>query len=122
MPKIVKAKAPCKTAKNGARDKRGRFAPGNKIARGNLGQGHLMTRFRTKFFAAITDRDFAAVCRTLLDAAKSGQNWAAKLFLDYAIGPPRDFEVEQRLDRMEKLLSEAKENSEPIDPYEHETD
>lgn len=93
---------PLQTALNG-RQARGRFAPGNKAAKGN-GQARKVARFRTSMFAAVKAGDVRAIVSKLLEQAKGGESWAVKLALEYLVGPPRDHDLEERIEALEQTI------------------
>ena len=98
---------PSQNGENG-RDSRGRFAPGNSGGPGNATARKAAT-FRAKLFDAVSVGDFAAIVARLLQEAKGGESWAVKLTLEYLVGPPQDIALEERLQKLETLLS----NQEP---------
>lgn len=69
------------------RDRAGRFAKGNVGGPGNP-HGRAVARLRQAVIDTVTDDDFAAIIRTLVDAAKAGEPWAVKELLDRTIGKP----------------------------------
>lgn len=92
----------------GGRDSRGRFAPGNCASRGN-GGAKKVARFRNKLFGSVTLSDFGKIVGVVMREAKAGQKWACELALAYLAGPPRDVELEERVERLEAALKEASE-------------
>jgi hypothetical protein len=93
---------PSSTVCNG-RGARGRFAPGNKAAKGN-GIARKVTRFRTSMFAAVKAGDVKEIVAELLRQAKAGEGWAVKLALEYLCGPPTDTALEERLAILEETI------------------
>lgn len=73
------------------RDARGRFAKGNRIARGNpsLRRQHALQQAVRE---ACDEGDLVAVMAGLLDAARKGDHIAARLLLEHAVGRPREAE------------------------------
>ena len=92
------------TADSDGRDPRGRFARGNRASKGNVSARKAAT-FRAKLFRAVSAVDFAEIVQRLLQEAKGGKLWAIKLVLEYLVGPPRDVELEERLENLETLHS-----------------
>lgn len=89
------ADQPSKTGQNGRDTATGRFTAGNKVAAGNQGQ-RFTQRIRAVFQAAITDKDFKAVIRSLVDAAKKGDVRAAQIVIEHCLGRPcQRVEVDQ---------------------------
>jgi hypothetical protein len=82
----------------------GRFAPGNKISKGNA-VAHHAAKYRALLFANTSEDDVKAVWASIITAAKSGESWAAKLFLEYTAGPPRDEELQAKIAELENLLA-----------------
>ena len=80
---------PSNSGANGStgRDAKGRFAPGNKVARGNP-FARRMARLRSRALAAVSGADLEAIVRQLAAAAKTGDVLAAKLVLSYVLGRP----------------------------------
>ena len=95
---------PLQTGANG-RQARGRFAPGNKAAKGN-GQARKVARFRAAMFSAVKAGDVRAIVVQLVQEAKAGQPWAVKLALEYLCGPPRDVDLDERLTALEAAVLE----------------
>lgn len=87
---------PTKTAADG-RDTAGRFAPGNKLAKGNQGARQVAI-FRAALLRAITEQDINDVVKTLINLAKgncehdSDTIAASRLLLSYTVGRPPDIE------------------------------
>jgi hypothetical protein len=90
----------------GGRDPRGRFASGNCLARGN-GSAKKVARFRSKLFSSVTLSDFAEIVGVIVREAKAGEKWACELALAYLCGPPRDMDLEERLEKLESLAREV---------------
>lgn len=94
--------APSTTGANG-RDTGGRFAPGNKLAKGNP-IARRTHRMRQAISKAATPEQAVALLDSLYEAATDNENAvkdriaAARLWLSYTVGPPRDVEqhVEQQ--------------------------
>jgi hypothetical protein len=69
-----------------ARDSRGLFLPGNKVAVGHGGSAQAMAKWRKLAFSATTEEDMLAVWGTLIACAKAGEAWAVHEFLDRTHG------------------------------------
>lgn len=82
------------------RDRRGRFARGNKSGRGNPLAGRVQ-RLRAALVAAVKPQDLRAVIAGLVTAAKAGDVQAAKLLLDRVCGPAAALDLELRLSELE---------------------
>lgn len=95
--------APSPTASNG-RDGQGRFASGNRCAKGNP-QARRAGRLRAELFRAVTPEDVAAVAAGLVTKALAGDIAAAKLLFDRLLGPPTALDVLARLERLEVQLA-----------------
>ena len=93
------------------RTPKGRFAKGNKIARGNP-VARRMHEFRVALLATLDRLKFASLGKKLFEAAMKGDWVAAKLLLHYAIGKPREAPDPDRLDLQEWVLL----NSGPTKP------
>lgn len=79
---------PSETAHNGrGRDTCGRFAAGNKIAKGNP-QARKMARLRGALLRTVTIEDIQEIVTTLLKLAKEGDVQAAKIILERVLGKP----------------------------------
>lgn len=74
------------------RDGNGRFAPGNRLSKGNP-HARRVHKLRSVLLKAATPARMKRVALTLLRLAESGDVPAAKLLLQYTIGNP-----DQRLD------------------------
>lgn len=76
---------PSNTGGNGNHAANGRFVPGNRASKGNP---HLVRvcKLRSLLLEAVTDEDFGAVVKKLLDAAKGGDLASIKELLDRLLG------------------------------------
>lgn len=92
--------APSATDDNG-RDRRGRFAKGNKVAKGNPLAARVQ-RLRVALVRAVKPDDLRDVARALLTAAKAGDTAAARLLFDRTLGPAAALDVELRLSELER--------------------
>ena len=98
---------PSNSGANGStgRDARGRFAPGNKVARGNPFARH-MARLRSVALAAVSAQDLEAIVRQLVTAAKAGDVAAAKVLLPYLLGRPPEAVDPDRLLQPQAAVTE----------------
>jgi hypothetical protein len=71
----------------------GRFAHGNKVSRGNIGNKR-MGELRRAIFDSVDPADAVNVMNCLYDMAIAGDVQAAKVWLDHVLGkPPQAVEV-----------------------------
>jgi hypothetical protein len=70
------------------RESNGYFAKGNRFSRGNLGSKRV-AELRGELLDATTADDVRAVSGKLLELAKAGDVHAAKVWLEFVIGKPR---------------------------------
>jgi hypothetical protein len=70
------------------RDGKGRFAGGNKAARGNL-MNVKVQRLRVKFLRCVTDKDVAEVTQTMVRQAREGDAAARRELYDRLFGKSR---------------------------------
>ena len=96
---------PPSTSDSNGRDSSGRFSAGNSAARGNP-HARKVAELRSALLAAVSTDDLAAVVRSLVDAAKSGDVQAAKVVFDRVLGPSVALDVMERLDALEARLTE----------------
>ena len=82
------------------RDRRGRFAIGNRLSKGNAA-ARKAAKCRAKLFATVSTKDFAAVVKQLVEKAKAGESWAVKLLFAYMIGEPLPLDIEERITALE---------------------
>jgi hypothetical protein len=71
----------------GGRMERGRFAPGNKIASGNL-NAKKMHEYRQALLEAGDVATLAGIFRKLGELAMAGDTTAAKIYIEYLCGRP----------------------------------
>ncbi len=76
--------SPSETAENG-RNGQGRFARGNKIAKGNP-FAKVAARYKRLLIDEVSDDDLRAIVRGLIDLAQGGNTRAAEILLDRLIG------------------------------------
>src|SRR5688572_27225584 len=79
------AGGPLATVVDGGRDTRGRFTPGNTLARGNP-FARQVADLRAAMIRAVTPADLAAIVAALVDKAKAGDVVAIREVLDRCIG------------------------------------
>lgn len=77
---------PSLTESNG-RAARGRFGPGNAIAKGNP-HAKAVNRFRSILLGSVSDNDLKTVVNQLVEKAKAGEPWAVRELFDRLIGKP----------------------------------
>lgn len=87
------------------RDAQGRFAPGNRAAKGNP-LARKAQSLRSAMFDAVSAADLRAVVKKLLELAKAGDVQAARLVFERCLGPVMPVDVLERLEALETLLQE----------------
>jgi hypothetical protein len=93
-----------KRAKRSDRDPQtGRFLPGNPGGPGNPYAARVAT-YRAALLEAVTPGDLAAIARTLVQAARSGDVAAAKIVFERTLGRPLEADILERLERLEEAL------------------
>src|SRR5687768_18560360 len=95
--------SPSPTGVNG-RGGNGRFAPGNRIAKGNP-HAKKVARLRAALLKAVTPEDVQDVAAALLAAAKGGDVAAARELMQRLLGPPEAIDLTARLDALEQQIS-----------------
>lgn len=95
--------SPCATGPNG-RDQAGRFAAGNRCAKGNP-FARRMAELRSALISAVTDEDLRDIIKALIEKAKRGDVPAAKEVLDRTLGRPQEADLIQRLEELEAMLT-----------------
>lgn len=100
--------SPSTTGSNG-RGGGGRFAPGNKLARGNP-HAKRVARLRSALLKAVSPADLREVVTALLTSAKGGDVPAAKELLQRLLGPPESIDLMARLDELEATLAQLAES------------
>ncbi len=88
------------------RSPKGRFAPGNKIGKGNP-HASKVHKLRSGLLKSVKVADLQGVMKKLVDAAKGGDVSAAKLLFDRLLGPPLPLDIEERLQALEEKLKGA---------------
>jgi hypothetical protein len=94
---------PRESNESGGRDRRGRFASGNKSAIGNP-HGRRVGRLRSALLAAVKPSDMKVVIRKMVDRAKGGDVAAARVLFDRVFGPCQPADLISRLEELENLL------------------
>lgn len=85
----------------------GRFAPGNKLGRGNP-FARQAQRLRSALFAAVSEEDLRDVVQALVAQAKQGNVQAAREVLERTLGKPEAFDVLERMEVLEERLDALK--------------
>lgn len=97
-------KPPSPNGRNGesgkGRDGRGRFAAGNTGGPGNP-YAAAAGRWRAAVIASVSEEDVRAVMRALIAAAKRGEAWAVREFMDRTLGRPVEADLVARLEALE---------------------
>jgi hypothetical protein len=94
------------SAPTGGRDARGRFAPGNRFAKGNP-QAARVGRLRSELIESVKIKDMAEIVASLVERAKAGDTAAAKLLLDRVLGPALAIDVLERIEIIEAAIEAA---------------
>jgi hypothetical protein len=99
---------PSNSGDNGStgRDAKGRFAPGNKAARGNP-FARRMARLRSRALAAVSGPDLETVVSQLVAAAQAGDVAAAKVLLPYVLSRPPEAVDPDRLLQPQASVTEG---------------
>lgn len=87
------------------RDHRGRFTPGNKVARGNPHYRRAMI-LRRALLEAVDEDDLKEAVRVLVAKAKQGDVVAIRELLDRTIGKAAPLDLLARLDELEVQVAE----------------
>ena len=96
--------APSTNGDNG-RDRRGRFAAGNSGGPGNP-HAKRVAQIRAAILNAVNPKEIEKAARKLLADAVAGDRFAFAELLDRTIGKAVASDMEERLERLEQLLSE----------------
>jgi hypothetical protein len=86
-------------------DHRGRFAPGNKLGRGNPLAGRV-ARIRAVLLRELTPAAVREIGKMLIGQAKAGDLAAVKELLDRTIGRPGSTELLQRVEALELTVAQ----------------
>jgi len=91
----------------GGRAPDGRFARGNKAAKGNP-TARKAQQLRVALMRAVGAGDVRRIVASMVKAAIAGDVQAAKLILERTLGPALPYDVEERLALLEGRLRGAK--------------
>jgi len=83
----------------------GRFAPGNKLGRGNPLAG-CAARIRAELLKVLTPTKARKVAKALLERAEAGDLASIRELLDRTIGKPATADLLERIERLETILQE----------------
>jgi hypothetical protein len=89
----------------------GRFAAGNPGGPGNP-YAKRIGELRSALLQAVTDEDWTAMIRKLIDEAKAGERWAIGELLTRVLGKPTEADLIERLEALEAALT-AREGNKP---------
>ncbi len=96
-----------KRAKRADRDPHsGRFVAGNPGGPGNPYAARV-AELRSALLEAVTPGDLAAIVRSLVQAARSGDVAAAKIVFERTLGRPLEADILERLEKLEQALEEG---------------
>ena len=98
-------RAPSPTGANGNHDRRGRFQPGNKAAKGNP-HAQRVGRLRSALLEAVDETAIRRVIEALVKEAEGGNVPAVRELLDRCIGKPHETDLIERIERLEAALVE----------------
>ncbi|MEN1705477.1 MAG: hypothetical protein AAGJ54_08205 [Planctomycetota bacterium] len=90
------------------RDQNGKFVAGNKAARGRRTPGAAARAARDALLTAADTAAIERIGRKLVEMAEAGDVQAARVVLLFVLGPPRDEELQARLDELEALIGELR--------------
>jgi hypothetical protein len=94
---------PLNAAGNG-RTAGGKFAPGNRVGRGNPNNAKAQ-KLRNAALRAVSRGDIAEIMQAMVRAAKSGDAVAAKFVCDRVLGKVAREDVIERIEALEALLA-----------------
>ena len=83
----------------------GKFLPGNKCGRGSPLAG-MASKLRAAMLKAVKVGDVKSIIGAMVNKAKGGDVSAAKLVLQYTVGEPLPFDIEEQLRLIEERLNE----------------
>jgi len=99
--------SPSPTGANGkGRDAHGRFASGNKSAKGNP-LAKKVGQLRSAAISAVSVADMRAIFKSLVKQAKQGDVAAAKEVLTRCLGKPTEIDLLERLEQLEAMLDRS---------------
>ena len=87
------------------RDGKGRFAAGNKLAKGNP-HAKRVAALRSALLNAVTEEDMRQIVGKLIELAKGGDVHAIKELFNRTLGRPQEADLIERLERLEEVLAE----------------
>ena len=93
------------TLGNNGQGTNGRFLPGNKLGRGNPLAG-MAAKLRAAMLKAVKVGDVKSIIGAMIDKAIGGDVAAAKLVLQYTVGEPLPFDINEQLRQIEERLNE----------------
>ena len=96
--------APSTNGDSGRSDN-GRFAPGNKIGRGNPFNKRAM-ELRSALLETVTPEAVKRIVASMVTAAENGDTVAAREILNRVIGTPSPCDVLARLETLEAAIAE----------------
>lgn len=106
--------APLTNGENGpspGRDRRGRFAGGNRAAVGHsTGLAAKVAKLRAALVAAVSEEDIRRIADALVKRAADGDPGSIKLLFAYVLGRPVEHDVFARLESLENLAAEIRES------------
>jgi hypothetical protein len=85
------------------KDDRGRFAPGNRLGRGNPLAGRA-AKIRAELLRASKPADVKEICRKLIEGAKRGDLAFIREWFDRTAGKATDFVTEERIAALERAF------------------
>jgi len=98
--------APSPNGDNGdARDASGRFRPGHKGGPGNP-HAKRVGQLRSALLKAVSDDDWLAIVRKLIEDAKAGDHAARCELFTRTLGRPTEADLIERLETLEAMLME----------------
>jgi hypothetical protein len=105
---VSREKGPLPTGLNGGdgRTPGGKFAPGNRLAKGNPNNRRAQ-QLRNAYIDAVTPEDMREVAVAVAKVAKGGDVAAAKELCDRVIGRPVQQDLLERLERLEELFQQG---------------
>lgn len=96
--------SPPRVDRGDGKDAKGRFAPGNRLGRGNPLAGRA-AKLRAELLAAITPQTIRAVVDRIVELALQGDLAACREVLDRCLGKPGPSDVLERLEALEAALA-----------------
>lgn len=90
---------------DGERDQNGRFRKGNSGGPGNPHAARI-AQLRSKLLSAISDGDWDAVLRKLIEDAIAGDRAARHELFMRTLGKPIEADLIERIERLEKIFAQ----------------